>query len=566
VAIIFSGLGHPVLRPGNLFERGRLAGDRWNYIRHKMEHVDLLLGLLVAVAALALLARKIKVPFPIVFVIGGLLLALIPGLPPIKLRPNLVFFLFLPPLLFPSALFTSWRDFYRGIRPISLLAVGLVIFTTVIVGFLAHYLVEGLPLGAAFAFGAIVSPPDAIAATAIAQRLGVPRRIVTVLEGESLINDASALVALRFAVAAMVSGSFSIVHASLAFVLVSLGGVAIGLGIGWVSVKVSKLIDDPPVQIVISLLTPFTAYLAAERLEASGVLAVVTAGLLVGWHMPEISDARTRLQAYPFWEMIVFLLNGTIFLLIGLQLPDVIGSLAGRSIARLCGEAAILSLAVILVRIIWVFPAAYLPFYFSPALRKQEPYPKWRNVAIVAWTGMRGVISLAAALGLPLTLANGKPFPGRDSIIFFTFCVILTTLVFQGLTLPVVIRALGVVRGEEAEEEERQARLQANQAAMARLKELGKEDSIPNELVDRLHKEYQDRIKELRVCDLEPSGVVEPGGMSPYIRLQMEALKVERQIILNLRNERVINDEVMRKIERDLDFAEARLHLEPQAH
>jgi monovalent cation/hydrogen antiporter len=535
-------------------------------MEHLDLHLDLFLGLLVAVAALALLARKIKVPYPILFVIGGLLFALVPGLPRVKLRPDLIFFLFLPPLLFPSALFTSWRDFYQNIRPISLLAVGLVIFTTVVVGFLAHYLVEGLPLGAAFAFGAIVSPSDAIAATAIAQRLGLPRRLVTVLEGESLVNDASALVALRFAIAAMVSGSFSIVHAGLAFVLVSLGGVAIGLGIGWVSVKVSKWIDDPPVQIVISLLTPFTAYLAAEHLETSGVLAVVTAGLLVGWHMPEISDAKTRLQAYPFWEMVVFLLNGTIFLLIGLQLPDVLQRLERQSMLTLFAEAAILSLAVILVRIVWVFPATYLPRYFSPALRKRDPYPGWRNVAIIAWTGMRGVVSLAAALGLPLTLANGKPFPGRDPIIFFTFCVILTTLVFQGLTLPVLIRALGIVRGDEAEQEERQARLQANQAAMARLKELGKEDSVPNELVDRLHEEYEDRIKELGVCDLEPSGVVEPGGLSPYIRLQIEALKVERQTILDLRNERVINDEVMRRIEHDLDLAEARLHLEPQAH
>ncbi|EEF58773.1 Na+/H+ antiporter [Pedosphaera parvula] len=531
-----------------------------------MEHVDLLLGLLVAVAALTVLARKIKVPFPILFVIGGLLLALIPGLPRVKLRPDLVFFLFLPPLLFPAALFTSWRDFYANIRSISLLAVGLVIFTTVVVGFLAHYLVEGLPLGAAFAFGAIVSPPDAVAATAIAQRLGMPRRIVTVLEGESLVNDASALVALRFAVAAMVSGSFSLVQAGGAFVLVSMGGIAIGLGIGWVSVKISKWIDDPPVQIIISLLTPFAAYLSAERLGVSGVLGVVTAGLYVGWHMPEISDAKTRLLAYPFWEMVVFLLNGIIFLLIGLQLPEVLQTLEGQSMLKLCGQAALLSLAVILVRIVWVFPATYLPRYFSQALRQRDPYPGWRNVSIVAWTGMRGVVSLAAALGLPFTLANGKPFPGRDSIIFFTFCVIVATLVFQGLTLPALIRALKVSSDNLAEQEEREARLKANQAAMTRLKELGKEDSVPNELVDRLHREYEDRIKELHVCSLEAPEERPTSGLSPYLRLQDEALKVERQVILNLRNQRVINDEVMRRIERDLDLAETRLHLEQQTH
>jgi Na+/H+ antiporter len=530
------------------------------------QQIDLLLGLLVAVAGLALLARKIKVPYPVLFVIGGLLIALIPGLPRIRLQPELVFLLFLPPLLFPSALFTSWRDFSANIRPISLLAIGLVLFTTISVGYLAHYLIAGLPLAAAFALGAVVSPPDAVAATAITQRLRVPRRIVTVLEGESLVNDAAALVALRFAIAALATGSFSLAQASLSFILVGLGGVAIGLAVGWISARVMKWIDDPPVQIIISLLTPFAAYLPAERMGVSGVLAVVTAGLYIGWRSPEITDARTRLQAYPFWEMVVFLLNGIIFILIGLQLPGVLATLEGQSIARLCGQAFLISLAVILVRIIWVFPATYLPRFLSPKLRKVDPYPHWRNVVIVAWTGMRGVVSLAAALGLPLTLPNGKPFPGRDLILFFAFSVILATLVVQGLSLPFIIRWLNIHSDEEAEREEREARLQANRAAMARLKELGKEDSIPNDLVDRLHSEYEDRIKELQVCQLEQADEAKGMLASPYIRLQVEALNVERQTILALRNQRVINDEVMRRIERDLDLAEARLHLGPQAH
>src|SRR5581483_4395580 len=371
------------------------------------QQIDVLLGLLVAIAALALLARRIKVPYPILFVIGGLVVALIPGLPSLRLQPELVFYLFLPPLIFPSALFTSWRDFHANLRPILLLAIGLVLFTTVVVGWLAHYLVLDLPL----------------AATSITQRLGVPRRIVTVLEGESLVNDASALVALKFAVAAMVSGAFSLPAACLSFVLVSVGGVALGLAIGWVSVQIQKWIDDPPVQIIVSLLTPFAAYLGAERMEVSGVLAVVTAGLYVGWRSPEIADAKTRLQAYPFWEMVVYLLNGTVFILIGLQLPEVLHELKGESITRLCGQGALISLAVIVVRIIWVFPATYLPRLLSPKLRQRDPFPGWRNVTIVAWTGMRGVVSLAAALGLPSTM------PGRNHIIFFTFCVILATLV-----------------------------------------------------------------------------------------------------------------------------------------
>jgi monovalent cation/hydrogen antiporter len=536
-----------------------------------MEHrIDLLLGLLVAIAALALLARKIKVPYPILFVIGGLGIALIPGLPRLRLQPELIFFLFLPPLIFPSALLTSWRDFHANLRPIFLLAVGLVLFTTVAVGYLAHYLVPDLPLAAAFALGAIVSPPDAVAATAITQRLGVPRRIVTVLEGESLVNDASALVALKFAIVALASGAFSLPAACLSFVLVSIGGIAFGLGVGWVSVQIQKWIDDPPVQIIVSLLTPYAAYLPAERFGVSGVLGVVTAGLYVGWRSPEIADAKTRLQAYPFWEMIVYLLNGVVCILIGLQLPQVIESLRQHvtssstedSMGQLIGQGALLSLAVIVVRIIWVYPATYLPRFLSPELRKRDPYPNWRPMMIVAWTGMRGVVSLAAALGLPMEIADNRPFPGRDLIIFFTFCVILATLVGQGLSLPFLIRLLEVHGGDEAEREERQARLEANKAAMARLQELANEDSVPHEMVQRLRSEYEERIKELHGCHLETEN--EPAGLfsSPYRQLQQEALKVERQAVLGLRNQRVINDDVMRRIERDLDLAEARLHLE----
>jgi CPA1 family monovalent cation:H+ antiporter len=531
-----------------------------------MDHrIDLFLGLLVAVAALALLARRVNVPYPILFVIGGLVIALIPGLPPVQLDPNLVFILFLPPLLFPAALLTSWRDFRANLRPISMLAVGLVLFTTVAVGFLAHHLVPDLPLAAAFALGAIVSPPDAVAAVAITQRLGVPRRIVTVLEGESLVNDASALVALKFALVALATGTFSLPAAALSFVVISIGGIAIGLAVGWLSVIVQKWIDDPPVQIIVSLLTPYAAYLATDQLGVSAVLAVVTAGLYVGWRSSEISDARTRLQAFPFWEMVVYLLNGIIFILIGLQLPTVLTTLRGQSIAHLVGQAVLVSLAVILVRMIWVYPATYLPRLLSPKLRKHDPYPGWRVVMVVAWTGMRGVVSLAAALGLPLALPDGRPFPGRNLILVFTFSVILATLVLQGLTLPFLIHRLKIRSGDEAEREERQARVEANKAAMARLKELAREDGISQQLVHRLHGEYEERLQELEAFELAPRDTPRH-RLSPYDRLQHEALKVERQAILNLRNQRVINDEVMRHIERDLDLAEARLHLGPQHH
>src|SRR5882672_7400938 len=377
-----------------------------------MERIEVVLGLLAAVAALALLARKLPIPYPILLVFGGLFLAVIPGVPHVRLDPELVFIFFLPPLLYPAALFTPWRDFHANLRPILLLAVGLVLFTTVTVGLLAHYFIPDFPLAAGFVLGAIISPPDAIAATAIAERLRVPRRIVTILEGESLVNDATALVAFRFAVAAVVTGSFSLAHASGRFFIVGIGGILAGLVVGFLTVWIQKQIDDPPVEITISLLTPFAAYLPAEQLGVSGVLAVVTTGLYHGWRIPEFTSFRTRLQGGPVWQMVEFLLNGFIFLLIGLQLPEVLSRLSGQSIPRLLLYATEISVAVIVIRILWVFPATYLPRLLFKSIRERDPHPKWQNVAIVAWTGMRGVVSLAAALALPLTIQGGAPFPG----------------------------------------------------------------------------------------------------------------------------------------------------------
>src|SRR2546427_7623260 len=292
---------------------------------------EIFVGLLLAVAVLALLARKLHIPYPILFVVGGSLLGLIRNLPKVRLDPELVFLFFLPPLLFPAALFTSWRDFRANLRPISLLAIGLVLFTTIAVALLAHHFMD-LPLDAGFVLGAIISPPDAIAATAIADRLRVPRRIVTILEGESLVNDATALVAYRFAVAAVVTGSFSLARATGRFFYVGIGGVLLGLAVGWLAEQFHKRVYDAPIEITVTLLTPFAAYLAAERLSVSGVLAVVTAGLYLGRLIPEITNYQTRLQARPVWDMVEFLLNGFVFILIGLQLPEVVSALAGNSI------------------------------------------------------------------------------------------------------------------------------------------------------------------------------------------------------------------------------------------
>jgi monovalent cation/hydrogen antiporter len=525
--------------------------------------IEVVLGILAAVAALALLSRKLPVPYPILLVLGGLALALIPGLPRVPLNPDLVFLFFLPPLLYPAALFTSWRDFHANLRPILFLAIGLVLFTTTAVAFLAHYFIEGFPLAAGFVLGAIVSPPDAIAATAIAERLRIPRRIVTILEGESLVNDATALIALRFAVIALATGTFSLGSATVQFFRVSIGGMAVGLVVGWLSARITKPIDDPPIEFTLSLLTPFAAYLLAEQLHVSGVLAVVIAGLYYGWHLPELTSSRTRLQAGPVWEMFEFLLNGFIFLLIGLQLPTFFHRSEGHSLVQLVWYATAISLAVIVIRILWVFPAAYLPRLLSKSLRKRDPYPAWQHVTLIGWTGMRGVVSLAAALALPMTIANGKPFPGRDLILFLTFVVILVTLVVQGLTVPLLIRWLGVEADRSAEKEELEARLKANQAALTRLNEIANSRNLNPHTINRLRVEYEDRIAQLEVS--EPAKNQTERGLfsSDYDWLAHETLATERRMIIQLRNEQVINDEVLRRIQRDIDLAEARLRESP---
>jgi CPA1 family monovalent cation:H+ antiporter len=520
--------------------------------------IELVLGLLVAVACLALIARKLPVPYPILLLVGGLALALVPGLPAVRLDPELVFLVLLPPLLYPAALFTPWRDFRRNLRPIGLLAIGLVLFTTVSVGYLAHYFIEDLPLAAGFVLGAIISPPDAIAAIAVTRHLRVPRRIIAILDGESLVNDATALVAYRFGVAAVVTGAFSLGRVTGQFLVVGLGGILVGLIIGWISARILKPIDDPPIEITISILTPFAAYLGAEQLGVSGVLAVVTTGLYHGWRIPEITSSRSRLQGGPVWEMIEFLLNGFIFLLIGLQLPEVLHRLGGRSIPQLLGYASLISVAVILVRLLWVFPATYLPRLLSAKLRQQDPYPAWQHVAIVGWTGMRGVVSLAAALALPMVVADGSPFPGRDLILFLTFVVILVTLVVQGLSLPHLICWLGVQDDGSAEKEERHARLKANQAALARLEK--HQSDINPQLLTRLRFEYEDRIQQLEDGTSHNGDKAKGMFSEAYERLSRETLEVERQVILDLRNQRVINDEVLRRIQHDIDLAEARLN------
>ena len=524
-----------------------------------MHQAEVIVFLFALVAACVLLARKLALPYPIVLVLAGLALSFVPHLAAVKLNPAVVFYFFLPPLIYPAALFTSWRDFRRNLRPIMLLAIGLVLTTIMGVAWVAHALTPSIPWAAAFALGAIVSPPDAVAATSVIRRLPLPHQIQVVLEGESLVNDATALVALQFAVAALMTGTFSVTHAAGRFVIVGLGGVILGLLVGYGMRWIHRHLDDPPVQITISLLTPLAAYLLAERIHVSGILAVVTAGIYLGWHSPIIVNARFRLQAYTVWEMVAFLLNGFVFIAIGLQLPTILRELNGESFTGLIGNALLISGAAVLIRIAWVFAATYLPRSLSKRFRKHDPYPDWQTVSVIAWAGMRGVISLAAAFALPFVLPNGDPFPGRNYILFFTFAVILVTLVFQGLTLPLLIRKIRIKDDRSIDEEERKARVEANKAALSLIEGLGDNDEYPSDAISRLRAEYDDRLAQLDLCAQSEEDCSGGVATPQYQRLQQRALDIERKTIIRLRNQRIINDDALRRIQRDLDLAEARL-------
>ncbi len=524
----------------------------------------LVLGLLVAVVALAIIAPRLRIPYSILLVLGGLLLGFVPGLPRFTLDPDVVFLLLLPPLLYSSAWLTSWRDFRANLRPISLLALGLVLLTTVVVAVVAHALIPDLPWAVAFVLGAIVSPTDAVAATSIAQRLGIPQRIVTIIEGESLVNDATGLVAYRFAVAAVVAGVFSLGEASLQFVLVSVGGIALGLAAGWGLSYVHRWLDNPPLEITITLVTPFAVYLLGEEvLHVSGVLATVTTGLYLTWRAPTFFSSGTRLQAYAVWETLTFLLNGLVFMLIGLQLPGILAilntTIARRSPILLVWYAILVSLTVILVRLVWVFPQAILPRLLSRRLRERDPFPGWRTVVLIGWTGMRGAVSLAAALALPEVTAAGTAFPERAFVIYLTFGVILATLVVQGLSLPLLIRGLGLHDDGASERQETQARLTAAQAALARLDELASQNEVSRESAQHLRKHYEAQVRSITKRFKQAAN--EPGEdhAITYQRLQREALQAERSAVIGLRDQGEINDEILRRIERELDLEEQRL-------
>jgi CPA1 family monovalent cation:H+ antiporter len=520
-----------------------------------VHNVELILVLLAVVTALAAIAERTAIPYPIFLVLGGLGLALIPGMPNVELEPEIVFLLFLPPILFSAAYDTSWRDFRTNLRPIGLLAVGCVLFTTVAVAIVAHTAIADLSWPAAFVLGAIVAPPDAAAATAIFQRLGVPRRLVTVLEGESLINDASALVAYRFAVAAVVGGSFSAWSAGGRFIVIAAGGVAIGLAAGRLMSLIIPVLGESPVATMASLLAPAAIYLAAEELSLSGVLATVVAGLVHGRSGSEIFGPMTRLRTRPVWGFVVFLSNGLVFILIGLQLRTIVEQLGSRPTSDLVTAVAVVVLTVVIIRIVWVFPATYLP-RFLPSIRRRDPFPPWQLPAIESWAGLRGIVSLAAALSLPHTTDAGAPFPERDLIIFLTFAVILATLVGQGLTLPLLINRLHLASDDGVDREETLARREIAQAGLDELDRLANEEWLPRDLAKKLRRRYEYALDVLPES-LEPADL-DTDHLETNDRLHRQVIDAQRAAIISLRDREIISDDVLRRIERDLDFEELR--------
>ncbi len=528
----------------------------------RMGHTEeLLLGLMVAVAGLSVVARWLGKPYPILLVLGGLAIGFVPGLPDVQLDPNLVLLLFLPPLLYGAAFFTSLRELFRAWRPIALLAVGLVVLTTFAVAGVAHALIPALPWAAAFVLGAVVAPTDALAATSIARRLGVPRRIVTVVEGESLINDGTALAAYSVAVAAVLTSHFSAAHAGLEFVFDTAGGVLVGLVVGWLVTALRKPLDDPPVEVTISLATGYAAYLPAQALGLSGVLAAVTTGIYLGWQAPVIASAEMRMRGFAVWDTVTFLLNAILFILIGLQLPVILDGLQSQSFAELIGYAAAVIATVVGARLLWGFSVPYLLRLLDPRLRAGQGRSTWQSRVVIAWAGMRGAVSLAAALALPLHTHSGAPFPARDLIIFLAFCVILWTLVVQGLTLPALVRRLGIEEDDSEEREEVNARRAAAAAALERLEELAGEDWTQDDTVQRVRGlyEYRRRRFEARADGDGSDGIEERSAA--YQRLQRELLNAQRDELTRLRRNREISDDVMRKVQRDIDLEDTRLEI-----
>lgn len=510
---------------------------------------------------------KIKLPYPVLMIFAGLAIGFIPFLPDLQLDPEIVFLAFLPPLLYDAAFRTSWLDFKKEIRTISALAISLVFFTTVAVAVAAHYLISGFDWPLAFVLGAIISPPDAVAASAIIKGLGLNKKVITILEGESLVNDASALIAYRYAVLAVLTGSFFVWKASLQFLLVAGGGIAIGFALGYILVFAHRKIrNNSLVEASLSLLTPFMAYLLAEKLHGSGILALVTAGIFISWHSREIFSFQTRMLTANVWETVIFLLNGIVFILMGMQLPHMVNDLASTTIYKLIGYGVVISLVTMIIRIIWVFAGAYHQHILkrkNNVIDKEEE-TDWKNILIVAWTGTRGVVSLALALSLPFSLHNGEAFPKRHSIVLLAFSVILITLVVQGSTLPLLIRLLKIKPATlQQQKEEGHLNLLLTESSLAYINNVLATE-INAIALERIKKQFEFNYKLLfnhRQNTLPNKQIeVQLSAVNEYLQAQLKLITFQRELLLKFQNEDRFGEEALSKAEHELDIEELRLN------
>ena len=524
-----------------------------------MNPVELVIGLILAAAVLATVARKIGVPYPVLLVLGGQALGFIPGLPAVHIAPDIVFLVFITPLVYIAAAQVTLRDFRSNLRPILILSIGLVLANLFFVAAVTTWGVPGFTWMTAFVLGAIIGPTDTVSINAITGEMPIPRRIGTILEGESLINDIVALVAYKMAVDAVTTGTISYSNAGLHLLWDSIAGISVGLFVGFAASWIRHRLEDPAVSIAVSLLTGYAAYLGAEMIDASGILATVTAGLFIGRQLSKILLPEGRIQAFFFWDTVSFLLEGLAFVLIGLELRTIMNELADYSFATLLLYGSLVSAAVIVLRMFWVFLFAYLPRFLSRRIRECDPAPNWKHIFILGWAGMRGVDSLAAALALPLMLVDGStPFPHRNLIMFLSFSVILSTLVLQGLSLPLLIRWFQLKNDNISEIEEAKARMAAAQAALKRLDEHAIKLDIRPELLTLVRKIYDRKLQRAQ-AQLNPADdgeiEIEVGALR---HLRLELLGTERRVVIEQRDHGTISDDVLRRIERSLDYEELR--------
>ena len=529
-----------------------------------MDTVELVLALCLALAALGGLARWLPIPLPIVLVAGGGVLSYLPGVPRVELDPQVFFLLFVPPLLFSDGWLFPKREFFAFLRPILLLAFGLVAATVLAVGYAMHWLVPSLPLAAAFALGAIVSPTDALATAAVTRRLPLPARVAHIVNGESLINDASGLVAFKFAVAAVATGTFSLPDAAGQFALLAGGGAVTGLAVavavGAIRVRlVTFSVDDPQIQTILSLLTPYAAYLAAESLQLSGVLAIVASGLYAGVHDSRNLSLATRRHSWEVWALLLYVLNGVAFLLLGLQLRHVMLGMEDYTWRALLGYAAALFVVVTAVRLVWVYPGTYLPMLLSKRLRMREGARDPRAVFLVGWAGIRGSITLAAALSVPLLTPGGDPFPGRDLILFLAGATIFLTLSINGATLPLIIRVLDLPPDRRVDREEDAARVAITRAAVTALRAMEGRLRGPDDIAftKQMIADYEKQLARQTAAGPRAAHAIDRA--SSERRLGLVAIRAERKELRKLRDRGVINDETMRTIEAEIDHAESLL-------